>query len=58
VDPDEEAARLLDRVAGQVPVAPPPLDLLVDAGRRRRRRRLLTVATVVLLALALLLTLL
>jgi hypothetical protein len=49
VDPDEEAARLLDRVAGQVPVPPAPLDRLRDAGRRQRRRQLLTAAAVVLL---------
>jgi ferric-dicitrate binding protein FerR (iron transport regulator) len=55
VDPDEEAARLLDRVADQVPVPPAPLDRLRDAGRRQRRRQLLTVAAVVLLALLVLL---
>jgi hypothetical protein len=55
VDPNEEAARLLDRVADQVPVPPAPLDRLRDAGRRQRRRQLLMAAAVVLLTVLLLL---
>ncbi len=49
VDADE-AARLLDRVAGEVAVAPAPVERLVHAARRQRRRRdLLTVAGLVVL---------
>jgi hypothetical protein len=51
----DEAARLLGRMADQVPVAPVPVDRLVDAARRQRRRRLWTAAVVAaLLAAALL----
>ena len=53
MDRDEDAARLLGRVAGEVPVAPAPVGRVLDAARRRRRRQLLT-AAVVLLLLALL----
>jgi hypothetical protein len=49
VDRDEDAARLLDRVAGEVPVAPAPVERVLDAARRRRRRQLLTAAVVILL---------
>jgi ferric-dicitrate binding protein FerR (iron transport regulator) len=56
-DVDEEAARLLDRVAGEVPVAPAPVGRLLHAARRRRRRRLLTAVAVVLAVAALLLAL-
>ena len=52
---DEEAARLLGRVAGEVPVPPAPVGRLVDAGRRQHRRRLLTAAVVVLVIVLLLL---
>jgi hypothetical protein len=49
-DADEEAARLLDRVAGEVPVPPVPLaELVGTAVRARRRRQLLFVLAVVLL---------
>ena len=46
MDPDEDAARLLERMAGEVPVAPAPVGRVMDAARRlRRRRRLLTALT-------------
>ena len=50
----EQAARLLDRMAGEVPVRPAPLGRLVDAGRRRRRRQLVTALVVLGLLLLLL----
>ena len=57
-DVDEEAARLLDRVAGEVPVLPAPVSRLVDAARRQQRRRqLAALVAVVLLVLAVLATL-
>ena len=52
---DDEAARLLDRVAGDVPVAPAPVRRVVDAGRRQRRRQLWTAVVVTLLAIGVLL---
>jgi hypothetical protein len=54
-DVDEEAARLLDRVAGEVPVPPAPLAQLVGTAMRVRRRRqlVLVLAVVLLLVLAL-----
>jgi hypothetical protein len=52
---DGEAARLLDRVAGEVLVPPAPVGRVVGAGRRQLRRRLLTVATVAVLLLLVLL---
>jgi hypothetical protein len=55
VERDEEAARLLDRIADLVRVAPAPLERVVDAGRRRRRRLLLATAGAVLLTLVVLL---
>jgi type VI protein secretion system component VasF len=58
VDRDEDAARLLDRMAGEVPVAPAPVGRVVDAARRRRRRQLATATVVVLLAVLVLLALL
>ena len=57
MDRDEEAARLLERVADQVPVAAAPVDRLLDAGRRQRRRRVVTAAVVLLVALLVLATL-
>jgi type VI protein secretion system component VasF len=57
VDRDEDAARLLGRVAGEVPVAPAPVGRVVDAARRERRRRLLTAAVVLLLVVLVLLAL-
>ena len=57
-DADDEAARLLDRVAGDVPVAAAPVRRVVDAGRRRRRRHWLGIAFAVLLAGSVLLALL
>ena len=53
----DEAARLLGRMAGEVPVAPAPVDRLVDAARRQRRRQLWTAAVVVLLVVGALLAL-
>jgi hypothetical protein len=58
VDRDEDAARLLDRVAGAVPVAPAPVGRVVDAARRQRRRQLMTAFVVLLLALLILAVLL
>ena len=55
MDRDEEAARLLDRMAGEVPVAAAPVDRVVDAARRQRRRQLLTATAVVLFAVLVLL---
>ena len=54
-DVDEEAARLLDRMAGEVPVPPPRLAELVGTAVRVRRRRqvVLVLAVVLLLVLAL-----
>jgi len=52
---DDEAARLLDRVAGDVPVAPAPVRRVVDAGRRQRRRQLWTAVVVTLLTIGVLL---
>jgi hypothetical protein len=49
VDRDEDAARLLDRMADDVPVAPAPVGRVMDAARRRRRRQQLTAAAVLLL---------
>jgi hypothetical protein len=49
VDRDKDAARLLDRVAGEVPVTPAPVARVLDAVRRRRRRQLLTAAAFLLL---------
>ena len=54
-DVDDEAARLLDRVAGDVPVAPAPVRRVVDAGRRQRRRQLWTAVVVTLLTIGVLL---
>jgi hypothetical protein len=52
---DDEAARLLGRVAGAVWVAPAPVHRLVDSARRaRRRRRAWLVLTAVLAVLLLL----
>jgi hypothetical protein len=55
VDADE-AARLLDRVADQVAVAPAPVERLVHAARRQRRRRdlLVTAELIVLVVLVVL----
>ena len=50
----EEAARLLDRLAGQVPVRPAPVAKLVDDARRRHRHQLLTAVAVLVLAALLL----
>jgi heme A synthase len=50
-DVDEEAARLLDRVAGEVPVTPAPVGRLVDVARRQQRRRHLATLLVVVLVL-------
>jgi len=57
VDGDEDAARLLSRVAGEVPVAPAPVGRVVDAARRQQRRRLVTAAVLLLLAVLVLLVL-
>ena len=46
---DDEAGRLLDRVAAEVPVPPAPVGRVLDTARRRRRRQLATVAVVLLL---------
>ena len=56
MDRDEEAARLLDRLAGEVTVPPAPLTRMVDAARREQRRRhLLTIAVVGILVVLVLL---
>ena len=54
-DEDEEATRLLDRVAGKVPVSPAPVGRVVGAGRRQQRRRLLTLAAAAVLLVVVLL---
>jgi hypothetical protein len=51
----DDAARLLGRMAGEVPVAPAPVDRLVGAARRQRRRRFWTVILVLLLVVGALL---
>ena len=49
---DEEAARLLDRVARAVPVASAPVEELLVAARRARRRRNRPVAALLASVLA------
>jgi hypothetical protein len=53
----DDTARLLGRLAGEVPVAPAPVGRVVDAARQLRRRQLL-IAAVLLLAVSLLVALL
>ena len=57
VGPDDEAARLLDWVAGEVPVAPAPVARVMDAARRRRRLQILTAAAAFLLTVLVLIAL-